>query len=46
MCHNELVKAMGESTRHYVPIRLYQRLLAQVVDINADWLEKRDREVT
>lgn len=44
MCHNELVKAMGKSTRHYVDIPWYQRGLAQLVDINTSWLEKRDRE--
>ena len=45
MCHNELVKAMGKSTRRYVDIPWYQRPLAQIVDINADRLEKRDREI-
>ena len=47
MCHNELVKAMGAPADNYVDIPWYQRgLMAQLADINIDFLEKRDRELT
>ena len=44
MCHNDLVKAMGKATQHYVDLTWYQRVLAHFFDIWTSDLEKRDRE--
>lgn len=45
MCHNDLVKATGKSTRQYVDIPFYSRLLSQIIDVSTHRLEKRDREI-
>ena len=41
LCYNELVRAMGYSQEHFIRVRWYQRLFAQLVDIQQDRLAKR-----
>ena len=43
ICHNELVRALGESPEHYVDVWCFQRWLANLVDICPGRLEKRAR---
>src|SRR5207247_1100879 len=33
VCHNELLRAMGYGSEHMLPIKWYQRLLAQFIDL-------------
>ncbi|MDD5140792.1 MAG: hypothetical protein PHY43_11095 [Verrucomicrobiales bacterium] len=40
LCHNELIKASGKNIGHMVEVGKFQRILADVLDISADKLEK------
>lgn len=41
LCYNELVRAMGYNQEQFIRVRWYQRLLAQLMDIQQDRLAKR-----
>ena len=45
ICHNEVVRATGESEQEYVDIPWLLRVLAQFTDMGSGSLEKRTRQV-